>query len=229
MVEVVDGVLQFLEDILLTFALARNVGNRPDRATVMTAGLKRLNAQPDPTRRLAPHAGKTNFLLQAAALARALEQSVDRLRDLRFADEGAFHRPDVVGVDDIHQLAVGGVGIDHPPGGIGHDDSVGGAVGHGLEDRIAVVLAGHAQDTGRDGKQRKHADHAEDRQQNQNVRAGVLAPDNQQPGSGGSQHARDQQHEGNAAALETALDHGRRPVAEVLRHHASLESRHHCS
>ena len=99
-VEIVDRVLQLLEDVFLPLALAGDVGDRPDRelrarACRRRAGRTRMRSQ---RAGLAARAGDAHLLLQPAALARRLEQAVDRLRDVRVADEHALDRPHVVGI-----------------------------------------------------------------------------------------------------------------------------------
>jgi len=74
MVQIVDGVLQLLKDVFLPLALARNVGDRPDRELSVTPRLaERTHAHPQPARRLAGGASNADFLLQAPALAGGLE------------------------------------------------------------------------------------------------------------------------------------------------------------
>ena len=93
MIEIVDRVLQFLKDILLALALARHVGQRPNRQAAVAAALaERPHPQPQPARRPALQAGDPHLFLQALAFARRLEQPVDGLRRVCVADEHPLHR-----------------------------------------------------------------------------------------------------------------------------------------
>ncbi len=98
MVEIVDGVLQFLEDVLMPLKLARHVGERPDRhARFALAFAERAHAHTQPASGLAAVRADPHLLLQAAAFARRLEQPIDRFRHPRIADEGTLDRPHVLG------------------------------------------------------------------------------------------------------------------------------------
>ena len=60
-------------------------------------------------------------------------------------------------------------------------------VDHRLEQRVAGVLAGDAQDAGGEREQREHADHGEHGQQRQDIGLGVAAADQQQADRGADQ------------------------------------------
>ena len=83
-------------------------------------------------------AGDAHFFLQPAALARRLEQAVDRLGDVRIADEHPLDRPHVVVVGGADQVEIGGIGVEHAAGLVGDHDAVEGIVDHRLEQRIAA-------------------------------------------------------------------------------------------
>ena len=58
-VEIVDGVLQFLEDVLLPLELARDVGERPHREALLALAVaERAHAHAQPPRRLARACGR---------------------------------------------------------------------------------------------------------------------------------------------------------------------------
>src|SRR5207237_5697907 len=87
-VEIVDRVLEALEGGLVAVAVARHVGYRPHRRARVAAALaERAHAQPQPARGLPAQSGDAHLLLEPAALARRLDQPVDRLRDLGIAEE----------------------------------------------------------------------------------------------------------------------------------------------
>ena len=113
-VEIVDGVLQFLEDVLLPLAVARDVGDGPQRQLARRARRRRAGARAAaasaPACPCRP-ATRTSSC-SAAAFARRLEQAIDRFRHVGIADEHALDRPHVVGVGGVDQVEIGGVGID---------------------------------------------------------------------------------------------------------------------
>ena len=84
-------------------------------------------------------AGNAHLLLQAAALARGLEQAVDRLGHVRIADEDPLDRPHVVAVGRPDQVEIGGIGVEHAARLVGDHDAVEGIVDHRLEQRIACA------------------------------------------------------------------------------------------
>ena len=142
----------------------------------------------------------------AAAFARRLEQAIDRLRHVGIADEHPLDRPHVVRVGGVDQIEIGGVGVDHAAARIGDQEAVDRLVDHRLEHRArAGVLAGDAQDAGRQRKQREHAGHGEEGQQRQDIRPGVAAADQQQADGRADERDRDQQHHADAAAAAGAL------------------------
>src|ERR1700676_282195 len=97
MIEIFDGVLQLLEYVLLTFAVTRDVGNRPHRVFCLALGLaERPNPHPQPAAVAAIGAGNPDFLLLPLALTCRLEEPEYRLRYIGIADEDPFHRADVV-------------------------------------------------------------------------------------------------------------------------------------
>ncbi len=206
MVEIIDGVLQLLEHVLLALALAGDVGDRPHRqAGVALAGPKRAHAQTQPAPALAGLTGDAHLFLQPAALARRLEQAVDGFGDVRVADEHALDRPHVgrpVGPD---QIEIGGIGVEDASVLVGDDDTVEGVVDHRLEQRVALLAAAESHDTGGEREQRKDADGAKHREQREDVVFGLAAADIDQPGGGADQQQGDQQHHADRAAAGGVL------------------------
>src|SRR5258708_19748906 len=93
MVQVVNGVLECLENVFLTLAVARHVGDRPHgHARIASALAKWTHPHAHPTAAVCRRAGNPHFFLQTTAFARGLEQSVDRLRNVGVADEYSFDR-----------------------------------------------------------------------------------------------------------------------------------------
>ena len=170
MVEIVDGVLQFLEDVLVALELARHVGERPDRhAGFALAVAERAHAHAQPAAGLAAVRADAHLLLQPPALARRLEQAIDRFRHAGIADEGALDRPHVLGVGRADQFEIGGIGIDHAAARVGDQDALGRGIDHRLDQRAAAVPAGTPQDAGGEREHQEHADHGQDGEQCQDV------------------------------------------------------------
>ena len=133
MVEVVDGVLQFLKNVLLPLAIAGDVAERPDgEAAGALADAQRTDLHSQPARRPTLGGGDAHFFLQALAFARGLEQPIDRLGGIGVADEYALDRPRVVRVRSADQIEIGGIGVDHAPVAVGDDDAVEGAIDNRL-------------------------------------------------------------------------------------------------
>ena len=79
-IEIVDGVLQFLEDVFLALAIAGHVGDGPHRSAFESRCVaQRAYPQAQPPCRLSARPGDPHFLLEAPAIAARLEQPVDRL------------------------------------------------------------------------------------------------------------------------------------------------------
>ena len=159
MVEIIDGVLEFLKHVFLPLELARHVGDRPHRqAGLALAVTERAHAHPQPAPGLVLAGAHAHLLLQATAFARCLEQAIDRLGDARIANEDPLDRAHVAGGRGIGERKIGSVGIDDAPTGIGDESAFAGAVDHRLDERACHLLARYAQDAGREREQQKHAD-----------------------------------------------------------------------
>ena len=186
------------------------------------AAAQRPHPQPQPVHRPALQAGDAHLLLGDAAFARRLEHAVHRFRHVRIADEDALDRAHVAGAIGVGQGEIGGVGIDHAAAPVGDEEPVHRLVGDRLEQRIVGLLAGDAQDAGRQRKQREHADGGEEGEQNQDVGRGIAAADHEQPDRGANQRNRDDQHHADAAAARAglaAIDDNWPVLANVLSRH----------
>ena len=62
MVEIVDGVLQFLEDVLLALAIARDVGDGPERRSPVGRATDRTRTRYQPKRARPPAAARADLL-----------------------------------------------------------------------------------------------------------------------------------------------------------------------
>ena len=111
MIEVFDRVLQFLEHVLLPFAVAGDVGDRPHRVFRLALALaERPNPHPQPAAVAAVLAGDADFLLLPLAFARRLEQPKHRFRYVGIADEDPLHRADIVRGRRPREREIGRVG-----------------------------------------------------------------------------------------------------------------------
>ena len=164
----------------------------------------------------------THFLLQAPPLAGRLQQPVDRFRYIGIADENPLDRPHLRGVGRPDQVHIGLVGIDHAAAAVGDQHAIEGAVDQSLDQGIAGILPGKAQNSGGERKQREHPDGAEDREQDQDIKRGIAAADLQKPDRGPYQHHRNQQHQPDrSAALRAVQLAAFLHVAQIGRRHDS--------
>ncbi len=167
MVEIVDGVLQFLEHGLLTGALGADVGQRPGGQRLAPAADRqrpRRDAVPvGAARRLA--AGKrrrhAHLLRPRAALAQLLGDAVERLGRLRIADHDALQRARLAGLGGADEIGIGTVGEDDAALAAGDQHPL----AHGADVHLAevVVLPAAAETDEPDGagEQRDHPDDGE--------------------------------------------------------------------
>ena len=147
-------------------------------------------------------AGNAHLFVQAAAFARGLEQAVDRLGNVRIADEDPLDRSYLGGAAGADQIAIGIVGVKHAALLIGDDDAVAGVVDHGVEQWIGLPAGGEMHEACGEREQRKHAHGAEHRQQRHDEGFGVVAADIDQAGGGGDQGRGDQQDQANRTAAQ---------------------------
>src|SRR5207302_596433 len=119
-VEIIDGVLEFLKHVFLPLEFTRHVGDRPHRqAGLALAVTERAHAHPQPAPGLFLAGAHAHLLLQATTFARCLEQAIDRLGDARIANEDPLDRAHVAGRSGIGEREIGSIGIDDAPAGIG--------------------------------------------------------------------------------------------------------------
>src|SRR5262249_12968151 len=127
MIEIVNRLLELLEYILLALAVAGHVGDGPHRALPGRGRIARrpegAHPQPQPSHRVAVPGGDPHLLLQSPAVAARLEQTIDRLRNIRIADEYALDRPDVLYSARARKCPVGRIGVNNAPIGVSHHDA----------------------------------------------------------------------------------------------------------
>ena len=222
-IEEIDCVAQLDEEVFLPYTVARHIADGPGRPTRVGASLLQgSHAEAQPARLTALRPRHPHLFLQGPSFTGRLGEPVDRLRNLRIADEHALDRAHVIGVDRIHELEIGGVGVDEPAVLVGHHDSVRRGRRQRVEEGIARLAAGDPQDAGCAGKEREHADHGKRGEQRQNVGLRVGAPDEEQCDHRADQEQRDREHQSDAATpLPAPID---RPaiLAHVLRRHACV-------
>ena len=179
MVEIVDRVLELLEHVLLALALVRHVGDRPQRRGAAVGASERPHADAIPAeiaparrRRRDPH-----LLARRAPVARRLGETVDRLRDLRGADEQALDGLQIREAVAAGKHEVALVGVEDAAVVLDHDEPVGGGIGHRLGEVVAGALAAELDGTDRHREQEEHPRHAEERKQQQDQRLGALGGD----------------------------------------------------
>ena len=152
----------------VTSAIAQTV-----RRGLALAFAERAHAHAQPASGLAAFAVDANLLLQAAALARRLEQAEDRLGDTGIAHEHALDRPDIVGAGGLDQIEIGDIGVDDAAGGVGDQDRVAGAVHQTLDQGTGGIPTRGAQHAGGEREQQEHPDHREHGQQRQDIGLGA--------------------------------------------------------
>ena len=130
MIEIFDRVLQFLEHVLLAFAVAGDVGDRPHRVFGLALALaERPDPHPQPAAMAPSRAGNPDFFLLPLAFARRLEQAEHRFRTsglpMKTRSTGrtscARRRP--------RDREIGRVGIGHMAAGVGDGEAVIGEIG----------------------------------------------------------------------------------------------------
>ncbi len=209
-VEVFDRVLQFLEHILLAFAVAGDVGNRPHRVFGLALALaERPNPHPQPAAMAAVGAGDADLFLLPLAFACRLEQPEHRFRYIGIADENPLHRANVVRRRRPREREIGRVGIGHVTAGVGDREAVIGEIGDAADHRIVGRAIGEANDPGREGEQIEQADHRQQREQPENVGLRLRAADRRERDRDGDDRAGHQQHQHDAAAPPRRLVGGR--------------------
>ncbi len=217
-IEIVDRVLQFLKDVLLPVAVARDVAHRPrGPARILAGRLQRPHAEAQPARGGAIGAGHARLFLQRPALARRLREAIDRLRHRRIADERPFDRPHVIGIDRIDQRQVRRVGVDHAALRVGDENAVGRTRRNRVDEGVPRVAAGEPDDARGAREQAEHADHRKRGQKCKDIGLRVGAADEQEGDHRPDQQQRHRENEPDAAAtLAAAIDRGSSLLACVL-------------
>ncbi len=209
-IEEVDRVLQFLEDVFVALALARHVGNGPQRRGRAGGTVDRpdANAVPAEFAVAEQRRGEAQFLGAALALARGLGEAVKRFGRLGRAEEEAVHRAQAGFVIGAAQGEKSFVGVDDPQFALGDDHPVGAGVGDRLGDVVARMRAGELKEADGIGEQGRYAGEGEKGQQGQDIGRGLLVPQDREEGHDREQGRREQQHQPRTAGALRAIHAG---------------------
>jgi hypothetical protein len=207
MVEIVDGVLELLEDVLLPLALMGDVGDGPQGRLPAAGARHRPDAHPVPAEFLRPaeRRREADLLRSGAVLPGRLREPVDRLGHLRSAHEQALDGPHLAPVRP-GESKIGLVGVDDPPVVLDHHQPLARGVGHELGDVVAGGLAGELDDPDGDGEEEEHPGHGEERQQPQDQRLGLVAAQEPQAEDRPHQNAGEQQDQPDMARTVGTVD-----------------------
>jgi hypothetical protein len=200
-IEVIDGVPQFMKHIFLLLTLARHIGERPDgQVPFAPPAAQGTDGKAQPAPLSALRSGHAHFFLQAFASARRFHQPINRLGGVGIADEGAFDRPHVVGVGGTDEIEIGGIGIDDAAVATGDHDAVGSAVDHRFDQRVAGFRGVEPQNAAGECEQAEHADGRKRGEEREDIGFGIAAALRYNDGRGANQERGDQEHEDDAAA-----------------------------
>ena len=237
MVEIVDGVLQLLEDVLLALAVARHVGDAPQHRPADAGPLQRPHLHPVPGHavRRAERRRQADLLRRHLALAGRLGEPVDRLRHLRRPGEQAFDGEQAVPARRrAGQAPVGLVGVGDAAVTLDNEEAVRGGVGHRPGQVAPRCLAAELDDPDGRGEQGEYAHHREQGEKADDQRLCLFAGQQRQRNRGSDQPARQRQQQQDIAAAWAAPRRGRvlrrrgvllgalGHVPSVRRRHASL-------
>ncbi|MNX82723.1 hypothetical protein D3C86_1144600 [compost metagenome] len=171
MIEVIDGILQFAEKALLLLALRRDVGDLEDVQPLAARILQHPALQPVPVR---PRIGipaqrfqQPEFFVAIAAFAQHVDEPVKRFGGFPAARQKRLEALDIARLRGAAHAAIGGVGIDHMPLGVGNQRTFGvsrqEAAGKPIRLRLRHDLdeADDRRHQKEDAHHRQHAENAE--------------------------------------------------------------------
>ncbi len=211
MIEIFDRVLQFLEHVLLPFAVAGDVRDRPHRVFRLALAMaERPDPHPQPAAVRAVGARDADLFLLPLAFARRLEQAKHRLGDIGIADEHPLHRAHVERGRSPRQREIGGVGIDHVAAGIGDREAVIGMIGDAADDGIVGGAIGETNNSGGKSEQVEQPDHRQQRKQPEDIRLRLRPAEGHERDRRRDDAAGHQEHQHDAAAAPRRLVGGHR-------------------
>ena len=173
-IEIFDGVLQFLEHVFLALAVAGDIGDRPHRVfRLALVRSERTNPHAQPAAVAAVGACDADFFLLAFSFTRGLEQAEHRFRHIGIADEDALDRADILRARRAGQRQIGRIGIDDMAARIGDGQAVIGMIGNAADDGIVGGAIGETDDPGGKGEQIEQPDHRQHGQHTEDIGLGV--------------------------------------------------------
>ncbi len=107
------------------------------------------------------------------------------------------------------QVAIGLVGVEHPPRAVGDQSALRQIVDEGLGDVVARMPPAEMQDADGAGEQAEHADHGKAGKDGEHERLGHLARHHGEADRGDRQRQRQQDHKAHAAVAFGAVRGGR--------------------
>ncbi len=127
-VEIIDGVLQFAEEAFLIFPLRRDIGNLEDVQRLAARILQHPTFQSVPVRPagsgLPERLEQTELLVTVTPLPQNIDEAIERLGRFPAAREQRLQALDIARLRGAAHPAIGGVGVDHMPLGIGNQCAV---------------------------------------------------------------------------------------------------------
>src|ERR1700720_1543836 len=138
-IEIIDGVLQFLEYVLLPLTFSRDIRKRPDgQAPRALIAAERSDAKSQPACGPAFHPGDAPLLLELPAFPRPSEQPIYGFRRIGIADERAFHWLRFPAIARFDQIEISRISIEDATVIGGDNDSLRSAVDRCFDQRIVA-------------------------------------------------------------------------------------------
>ena len=229
MVEEVDGVLEFLEDVLVALALAGDVGDAPQADVARTGYDERADPHAVPSRgpgRWRQRRRKPQFFRSAPAVPRRLGQAINRLGNLRSSGKQPLDATQLAAVLGLAQAHVIVVGVQEATAPVGDEQTFQPAVANDTGDVAAQRPPGELEQADRVAEQCEDADHGEQREQADDEVARVFPRQNGERHRGADQQGGEQDHQARAAgALGRMKGRGRHGFAHAARRLRSSDRR----
>ena len=181
-IEKVDGMLQFLEDVFVPLALARDIGHGPQRrafAATIVEGTD-PDAVPADLAIAAQRRGDPQFLGIALALARRFGKPVDRFRDVRRARKEPLYRLQLARVGGAGESRVVFVGVKNLAVAVADEKTLGPAVTDKFGEIVAQRPPGELQESDGVPEKPENSDHREQRQKADDERTGGFLRQNRE-------------------------------------------------
>ena len=182
MVEIVDGVLEFLEHRFLLRPLAGDVGDGPGRDGARPPGADTGRARiwyqrAPPVRSPESGPGIRTSSSVGPPFAHGLRDPVDRLGGLGIAREQPLDRPHLAAAAGSGEREIGRVGVDDPAAPVGDHHAFAERIEIAAGDIEAGLAHADAEQSERQQKQHRHADDGEHGKEAEHQRLHLLAVD----------------------------------------------------